>query len=182
MGFNADKFMQAKFVPRTRAVAIDAEGLGEWFDTVEGGAKWIVRGLTSNELTRANEAEQLGVNVDAIVKALASNADQVNAVKAALGYGNDTPGDVKKRLEILRLGSVDPVVDLPMAVRVAENFAIDFRILTNHIMALTGIGFDLAKPEAALQRTPDSSPQCDLPSSEAAISTNPDQTFSHTTD
>jgi len=171
MGFDLDRFERAKFVPRTREVAVDA--LAPFFGEGEP-AVFVVRSLNSNELNRALEAEKRGVNVDAIIKALASGGSQVDAVRKALGLGADTPGEIRKRLEMLVLGSVTPAIESHVAAKIAENFAIEFRLLTNAILELTGQGYDLGKPAAASQQTPASSPACDSPSSEAASSTSAD--------
>jgi hypothetical protein len=70
-----------------------------------------------------------------------------------LGLIKDTPGEIAKRLEMLVMGSVAPAVSLPVAVKLAEAFPIEFLQLTNEISDLTGRGADLVKPQAASQPT-----------------------------
>ena len=75
------------------------------------------------------------------------------AVRRALGLTKDTPGEIAKRLEMLVLGAVSPVLTLPQAVKLAEAFPVEFLVLTNEITALTGKGADLVKPAAASPQT-----------------------------
>ena len=153
MQFLADKFDRAEMAPRTKRVPVEA--LSSFF-TLEPDEKpmWEVRGLTATELHRAIAAGQRQNSVESIVKAIATNADVAQAVRKALGLTTDTPGEIAKRLELLVLGSVEPKIELPTAVKLAERFPIEFMQLTNEIGELTGQGFDLVKPSAALQTTP----------------------------
>lgn len=150
MPFQADKFDRAEFKARRKRVGVEA--LAMFFDDGEA-PEWEVRGLTSNELHKALEAGKRQSSVESIVKAIATTADQATAVRRAIGLTTDTPGEMAKRLEMLVLGSVAPVIELPAAVKLAEAFPIEFLTLTNEISELTGKGFDLVKPEAASQPT-----------------------------
>jgi hypothetical protein len=150
MPFSAERFERAKFEARRQRVQVDA--LAAFFDDGEP-AVWEVRGLSSAELHRALEASRRQDSVESIVKAIAASGDQAEAVRRALGLSKGTPGEIAKRLEMLVMGSVAPVVELPIAVKLAEAFPIEFLSLTNAITELTGKGFDLVKPEAASQPT-----------------------------
>ena len=150
MGFSADRFERAKFEARRERVPV--ETLADYFDEGEK-AEWEVRGLSASELSKALEASRRQNDIAGVVKAIANNADQVQAIRKALGLTADTPGEVAKRLEMLVMGSVAPVIDLTTAVKLAENFPIEFLTLTNTITELTGKGADLVKPDAALQQT-----------------------------
>lgn len=151
MGFHADKFERAEFALRTAKV--ETLGLAHFFDEGEK-PEFEVRGLSAAELHKALEAGKRQGSVEAIVRAIAENHDQAGAVRKALGLTKDTPGEIAKRLEMLVVGAVNPKLTLPQAVKLAENFPIEFLSLTNEISALTGKGADLVKPEAALQKTP----------------------------
>lgn len=151
MPFNADRFECASFEARRTRVQVAA--LAQFFDDGEA-PEWEVRGLSAIELHRAIEAGRRQGSIDSIVKAIAANGDQASAVRRALGLSKDTPGEIAKRLEMLVLGSVAPVVTLPQAVKLAEAFPVDFLSLTNEITELTGKGFDLVKPPAASQPIP----------------------------
>lgn len=150
MPFNAEKFEAAKFEARKRRVSVPA--LAVFFDDNES-PEWEVRGLTASELHRAMEASRKQGTIESIVKAIAATGDQSAAIRKALGLSGDTPGEIAKRLEMLVMGSVNPVVTLPQAVKLAEAFPIEFLQLTNEITELTGQGYELVKPEAVSQQT-----------------------------
>lgn len=150
MAFNAEKFERSKFEARRAKVPVPA--LSDFFDEGET-PEWEVRGLSAVELHKAMEAGKRQGSIEAIVKAIAANQDQAGAVRKALGLTKDTPGEIAKRLEMLAMGSVAPTVSLPVAVKLAEAFPIEFLQLTNEISDLTGRGADLVKPQAASQPT-----------------------------
>ena len=150
MAFNAEKFERSKFEARRAKVPVPA--LSDFFDEGET-PEWEVRGLSAVELHKAMEAGKRQGSIEAIVKAIAANQDQAGAVRKALGLTKDTPGEIAKRLEMLVMGSVAPAVSLPVAVKLAEAFPIEFLQLTNVISDLTGRGADLVKPQAASQPT-----------------------------
>jgi hypothetical protein len=151
MPFDLERFERAKFEPRRKVVAV--ESLAAFF--AEGEApEWEVRGLTANELHRAMEASRRQGNMEAIVKAMTTNAEQVSTMRKALGLTTDTPGEIAKRLEMLVMGSVSPAIELPVAVKLAEAFPVEFLMLTNEITELTGKGAEMGKPAAASQPTP----------------------------
>lgn len=151
MPFDAAAFERAEFKPRTAVVEVEA--LAAFFPDGER-ARWTVRGLSASELHRAMEAGKRQGSVEAIVRAIATGGDQAQAVRKALGLSTDTPGEIAKRLEMLVMGSVSPKVELPVAVKLAETFPVEFLNLTNEITELTGKGAELGKPEAASQPTP----------------------------
>lgn len=150
MPFNAEKFEATKFEPRKSRVSVPA--LAVFFDENEA-PEWEVRGLNSNELHSALEASKKQQSIDSIVRAIAGSASQVEAIRAAIGFSKDTPGEVAKRLEMLVAGSVNPKINLPQAVKLAEAFPIEFLQLTNEITELTGKGFDVVKPNATSPQT-----------------------------
>lgn len=149
--FDLNRFEQAKFESKKARVAVEA--LAPFFDEGEP-AEWEVRGLTASELHNALEAEKRQGNIESIVRAIATKAEQAQAIRSALGLNADTPGEIAKRLELLVAGSVAPKIDLSAAVKLAEAFPIEFMVLTNKISELTGKGADLVKPGAASQTIP----------------------------
>jgi len=151
MGFAADKFERAAFVPRKARVAVPA--LSAFFDEGET-PEFEVRGLSAVELHKALEASRRQGSVESIVKAITESGDQAAVIRKALGLTKDTPGEVAKRLEMLVAGAVNPVLTLPQAVKLAEGFPIEFLSLTNEISTLTGQGAELVKPAAVSQTTP----------------------------
>ena len=141
MAFDIKAFMAARFEPRTESVAVP--GLDAWF--IDEDPVWIVRGQTANEIAKANNAAEKHKAIDSIVKAIAAESDKVAAIKAQLGIDGNTPGEVIKRLEQLVMCSVEPVITLDIAVKLAESRPVEFYILTNKIVELTAMGMDVKK-------------------------------------
>ena len=137
--FDAKKFMKTKFTPRTADVPVP-----EMRDFFPEGVKplWKVRGLTGQEMGRANEAADRNKNMSAILDGLTGEAskEKAEAVKALLGIGGTTPADIAKRLEWLVIGSVSPKCTPDLAVKICEVYPIEFYTITNKIMFLTGKG------------------------------------------
>jgi len=146
MSFNSQKFMADQFEPRT--AKIELTGLADWFEENEPPV-WTVRGQTANEIALAMDAGAKHKNIDAIIKAISANKDQVSELKKAIGIEKDTPSDIIKRLEQLVQCSVDPVITLDVAVKLGETRPIEFYMLTNEILRLTGLGMDLKKSKVS---------------------------------
>lgn len=145
MAFDEKKFMNANFTPRIKDVKVP--DLKDFFDA---GSEPVfkVRGLTGNELARVHEAVDKHKNIAGLVAGLLSNQshEKVEAVRTALGVVEDVPAEIAKRLEMLVLGCVDPVVSLEAAVRLSETFPVEFYNITTEITRLTGKGQMLGKP------------------------------------
>lgn len=149
MGFALDKFEAARLTPRTERVPVPA--LAPFFAEGEEPV-FVVRGVGATELHNAMEASKRQSTVEAVVSALTTKRDQVLAIRKALGMAGDTPGEIAKRLELLVAGSVEPKLELPQAVKLAESYPIEFMQLTNAITVLTGQGFEAGKPDAASRK------------------------------
>jgi hypothetical protein len=137
--FNSKAFMKEKF--RYRIEEVKVPDLAAWFD--EGDPPvWKVRGLEGSELGFVNETANRNKNISAILEGMLSQDDQTKAqaVKALLGISGDTPEDIARRLEMLRIGSVEPACSMDLAIRLCKAFPIEFYQLTNKITALTGQG------------------------------------------
>jgi hypothetical protein len=151
MAFNVEKFAQAEFQARTKVVSVPT--LAEFFDKNEK-PEWEVRSLTATELNRAMLAKDSAAFATKVVEAINRDDNVTEALKTKLGYSNDVPAEIAKRMEMLVCGSVNPEITLPVAVKLAEVAPIEFLALTNQITELTGMGFQHAKkPKAALQKT-----------------------------
>jgi len=144
-GFDTQAFMRAQFQPRTAEVRM--EQLQSFFG--EDEPVWTVRGMTASEMARSLEAASKHKTLDAVVQALSSNKAKIDELRAAIGISDDVPGEVVKRLEQLTICAVSPSIDLPCAVKLAEAFPIEFYMLTNKIVELTGLGMDVKKPTAS---------------------------------
>ena len=148
MGFDLKGFKSSEFQARTEEVRV--EGLAEWFN--EGDEPvFVVRGLTGEEVARANEAASRNTSWSRIMEAMASSdaQERVDAIKRMLGISADVPDDLAKRHEHLAMGSVDPDLDHEAAVQLAVRFPIEFYQLTNKIMELTGKGADPIKKKGS---------------------------------
>jgi hypothetical protein len=151
MSFDLNRFRATSLTPRQAVVAVP--DLAHWYGDAE--PVWTVRGLTGEEIARANEANQRTAVIAATIEALASTAnsgaEQVEAMRTLMGYGTDTPFDLAKRLDHLVFGSVEPKIDREIAVRLFMAYPIVAYTLTNKILELTGLGPDMGK---ALPSTP----------------------------
>lgn len=144
MPFNKSAFMKAQYEPRT--AIIDVTPLADFFSEGEK-PEWIVRGQTANEVSKSLEASRSKANLSGVVAAISENQQQIDEIRLAVGLSDETTEDIIKRLEQLVTCSVEPVIDLPCAVKVAEAHPIEFYLLTNKIVALTGLGMDRKKPK-----------------------------------
>lgn len=144
MPFDLKRFEQAEFSDRVEGVELSA--LAGFFDDDEKPI-WQVRGLTHAELSQAAVSMDATKNVDALVNALTGSSKvKAEAIKRLLGVaGDEVPQETKKRLEYLVMGSVDPAVTLDIAVKLAHTYPIEFGLLTNKILQLTGQGKVLAE-------------------------------------
>lgn len=144
MTLNATAFMQASLSHRQSTVAVGA--LSTWFD---GKAEWVVRGLSATELLAANAASEKQKNLAAAVEAIAGSVgkDKIPATQKLLGIVGQTDAEMAKRLELLVSGSVSPEITLDIAVKLADNFPVEFMQLTNEILKLTSEGADVLKPK-----------------------------------
>lgn len=152
MPFSADLFQRAEYTPRTEVVPVPA--LAEFFGQDEP-AQFTIRGLTAPELHKAIEAGTRQKALDGVVKAIASQKDQIDAIRAALGLSADTPGEIAKRMEMLVAGCVEPKLDLTAVVKLSNIFPVEFYDLSNRITSLTGQGASRVKPPASSPATPD---------------------------
>ncbi len=156
MRFDTARFEAAQLQPRTSDVPVP--GLAAFF--AEGVEPvWRVRGLTAIELHESTDAGKRRHTVDNIIKAISEGGDQIKGLREAIGMpAAIVPAEVVKRQEMLRFGSIDPVIDLTVAVKLSESFPVEFLQLTNEITLLTGQGADLVKPAAASPLTTPSQP------------------------
>lgn len=143
--FNLDGFENHEFHRRTKRVRVEA--LAPFFD-IGSEPEFEVRGLSSDELHTSMDAGATAKNLSAVVKAIAGSKEQVDEIRAAIGLTEDTPAEVRKRIEMLVQGSVEPKLNHRAAAKIAENFPIEFMQLTNEITELTGLGAAMEKPEA----------------------------------
>ncbi len=141
MSFDIKNFKKAKFQSRIEAVSVPAL---ESFFAEDDEKVFEVRGLTGEEFARVRESQEKYENVNSLIKALAggANADEkIHATCEMLGIGKDSvPEDLVRRLEMLQLGSVSPVIDLDTAKKIFKVFPVTGFELTNKIQELSGLG------------------------------------------
>ena len=149
MSFNTQKFLEARLYPREHDVPVP--DLKDFFEDKKK-AVWKVRGITGQELGRANEAADKLKNVAAILDGVLSSVakDKADAWRKAAGMDeSETPRDTAKRLEMLVIGSVEPKCTWELAIKICEKFPVEFYALTNKITELTGQGHVPGKPAAS---------------------------------
>lgn len=107
-------------------------------DYVEGGEGWTVRGLTANEIFKANNLAKAGREVlDTLVDGLTSKQDAEKLRKALMPKDEI---ETRTRQEQLSIASVDPAIDIRQARAVSEKFPVEFIALTTKILELSGQG------------------------------------------
>lgn len=88
-----------------------------------------------------------------MVKAIAGEGDKASELQKALGLADgEVPKDVSERIEVLAIGSVDPVIGderRDVILRLVELYPVTFYTLTNKIQNLTGAGAELGKPKSS---------------------------------
>lgn len=153
MPFNNNKFMKQNLEHRTESVAVPA--LADWFGKDEE-AVWEVRGLSGAEVVRSNDAVTRNKDMANITEALVSNGDKekVKALRQIIGNTDDVPADMAKRLDMIVNASINPEIDKPLAVKLAEHFPVEFMIITNKITVLTGMGSSMVKPKPSGKTNP----------------------------
>lgn len=139
MGFDTKEFMKAKFMHRTEKIPVP--DLAAFFAEGEEAA-WTVRGLTGQEVGRANEAPERMKLMVSMVEGLMSpiGKEQVDTIKSLLGMDGPTPEDTARRIAYLMIGSVNPVCTQDLAVKLCETFTGTFITLTQRIKELTAMG------------------------------------------
>ena len=147
------KFMKQEYHPREGGGLVTA--LSDYFE--EGKTpEYKVRGLTATELAQADLTAEKDKNVMGLVEALAGGAgkEKVAAVQKALGFDSeDVPEELAKKLEYVVLGSVDPVITLPIAVKMAEVAPVEFLAISRQILVLTGQGHVPGKQKPSGEET-----------------------------
>ena len=147
MGFEIDKFMATQFLPREDVVNVP--DLKQFFDDKE--FVWKVRGLKGVEIAKAREASQKNKVLKAVVDGIVSDNEKkkAKAIKSMLGVDGKIPDDIAYRIECLVIGSIEPVVDYPLATKLCETFPIEFYDITNKIVQLSGKGHEPGKAQAS---------------------------------
>lgn len=136
MALDLKAFQKAEFAPREQEITLDALAEAGFGDGVVK-----VRGLTAHDLHTAEESAQKGKLLSDLVERLAgAGKDKVGAIMEGVGFHEDVPASLAKRLEHVRLGVAEPEMELADVVKLAEAFPVEFSQMANKIMELTGKG------------------------------------------
>jgi len=158
-GFDTEAFMKADLRVRQNGVPVPA--LKVFFPENEEPV-WLVRGMTGTEMGIVNDVEDVANKITALSEALLSKGGKDNAIsrmRDALGMGEETPRELKKRVKMLEIASVKPVINMQLAVRLAEKFPVEFYQITNEITRLTGVGADIqVKKQSSKESTESKQP------------------------
>lgn len=136
MTFDLKAFQKARFTPREEEITLN--GLAE---AGFGDGVVKVRGLTAHELAVSEESATRGKLLSDLVERLAgAGKEKVAALMDGIGFHQDVPAALAKRLEHVRLATVEPEMELSDVAKLAEVFPIEFAMIANKIMELTGKG------------------------------------------
>ena len=149
MGLDLKKIKSAKFVDRTKGLPIPAEMMkaAGW----KKGVEWMIKALPGEALYSVRASVDRNRNIEELVQKLVGGSvkEKVEAALGTLGLGDDLPDDYVRRLNILRLGTVDPEIDHEFAKFVALNFPTFFNEATDQIQVLTGQGRSLGESNSS---------------------------------
>lgn len=146
--FDLKAFRKARFVAREEDVPLPGlaeAGLGGEADPETGEVAPVVfrvRGLTANELARADEEADTSKLLLDVAERLASSkqGDKAQALLDGLGLGGGTPAALRRKICHVAAGVVSPELDQQDVVKLADAFPIEFGQLAHKIYELTGKG------------------------------------------
>jgi hypothetical protein len=136
--FDREKFKSQAYSSRTATVPVKV--LAEFFG--EAAPEFIVRGLSFDELAKTETAASSQKTLVALVDALAAanQRDVTQQVRELIGAGENLQPQTIRRQHMLVLATVSPEIDDHVAAKIAENFPVEFKELTDKIIELTGMG------------------------------------------
>lgn len=136
MGFDLARFARATMAPREAEVKIPE--MKCWFPEGEEPV-FKVRGLTGEEYYSVRAAVQKRTDIEAIAQKLFSGDGGAIAEAVREHYGA-VPEEYARRVEVLKLGSVDPKFDHMQALKFFQNFPTPATMITTEILRATGEG------------------------------------------
>ncbi len=159
-----------------RAFDVPVPGLVEWFGVsddqrehlatlitsesrdkyaIEIGVVWPVRGLTDDELERCAEDARGNRQklADVFAEVMQINGADVDEIKEKLGVGESVNARTALRAEHVYRGSVNPI-SIRVAYKLGRAFPVEFRMLADKIMELSGLGGGRRKKAESLWRDP----------------------------
>ena len=141
-GFDLARFRSMQFSDREADVPVPdcAVLFPEGADPV-----WRVRGLGGIESARIEDraSDRTRKLVEKVVQAVVArgNAEVAEQILQAAGLGKGVPEEHARRLDTFVAGTISPEgITLQDATKFADAWPIEFRIITNKIAELTGLG------------------------------------------
>ena len=152
MPFDSQAFLARRLVPREATVQVP--DLREFFGENELPL-WKVRGLSGQELGKAQVAAEKNKEVRAVLEGLSSSNSKriADAIRSLIDP--DTPVDVAKRISMFAMGSVEPKGSEELGLKLCREFPVDFYSITNKITELTGQGHHSGeqKPSGTIEKS-----------------------------
>jgi hypothetical protein len=141
MNFDLKKFETTNFVDRTEEIEVPE--LKDFFDK-KAKPVWKVRGMTGTEIAKMHDAVNRARDFEGILELIASGSskDKIEGFKKALGISDDVPADFVRRVNMIKLASVDPDMSdkQELVVKLGEAFPVVFRTISDAIQRLSGQG------------------------------------------
>jgi hypothetical protein len=125
----------------------------EYWGKLENYPVFKIRNLTASEISLTNEALQLAKserfrNLAGLVRE-GNLADvtytAIMSVLQTYGVDKDTPDDTIRRINILKYGTVEPVLSHEECVKIGRHYGYDFKNITDRIIMLSHMGSDLGE-------------------------------------
>ena len=107
-----------------------------------------VRGLSGNDLVAVSSKRDTNAFVEMLSNALAekNGKDGGAAIRGLLGiFSDELHPELKYRVELVVRGAVEPVIDYPLAAKLAKDFYVVLHRLSEKVLELTGQGARLKK-------------------------------------
>lgn len=107
-----------------------------------------MQGLTGNDMAVISGTRDTGKFIEMLSEALTKNNGHqgADAIRSMLGIFDDSlHPQLKYRVELVVRGSADPVIDYPLAAKMAKDFYIVLYRLSEKVLELTGLGSQLKK-------------------------------------
>jgi hypothetical protein len=139
--FDLNKFEQATITQRTRE--LDVPLLQDFYEKKQKPI-WVIHALTSEDVAMVNDAEERNAAVGTLVTAMLGNNknSKADAIKSAMGIGEESPADIVRRIEIILRGSTNLNVEehRDIVIKIAMYYPTVFMTISNEILSLSGEG------------------------------------------
>lgn len=175
MGFKAKEFVKAALQPREVTLREEIVDLAPWFN---GPPEWTLRSITYDEYEGCRQ-RSLGA-VQRLGEAVASflekqGQEQIEEAKKAAQEWNRLLPSTQLSCEMLAIASVEPKIDIRIAIRLSEAHPVEFGKLAGAAWELFGKGQVTQKKssdstESVSTFSPSSSSEADTSTSTAPTS------------